>query len=938
MPGTAAAKEKILNVGDVAASDRVERSMMNMILDIADRDQRPAWVRAMDLDKARAMTPKRFWREYGTHITEHTTEGSDLARVFDTHKLVHEANFPSKQVDLHLAGRIVDEFELITSLYEGRNVWRNPALRDTLISLFGESPWNATHRIRGLKGSGFQMESLEEISTLTSHQLKRELKTAGWTESFEDAATAVAEGRLTGLSDEAVATLGFMPTQDQQFIDDALRLHRDNVEKTILGTADAARVTRQEAVEASRVMEQLGRFMKRRTSDGKLAPSAMRNATKLLDENDTLLRRTLQKNDWPVLDQMRQQIDEATALRQRGLSTQVRQIIRNNDALRNDFMFDTQAIQKELNDTVDTLRAMVVDEEFAHVQGSVQMWHRYAKILQELQGMGDDAGGFRSMWASDTELDYIGSLAREGQKIGKELKEDQLTKLMDSPANLGKVPTVEDAYFVPPAVFGLQGAGLDNQVMSVDLGKFMEHTTQKMMALSTPVGLQQFTGKFRQVMHWWKGMATVANPNFHIRNVISAAWNNELVDVRLQDYAFVAKHWRELKRGFKKSGSWLEAADMLDDDTARFMFRSAAENGLFDATFANSELLGRAARRHGASAYSKVLGNQNVLLEVGGATMESIEGFMRLAAFVRHVPNDMAKAGDQALVDAATTYANDLVNMVHFDYNSLTQIESTLKQFIPFFVWTRRNLPLQMRMMVERPQMLAAYSHLVHSARDEYGTSDEIGPRKYGGSSFIGTDLFMNEDTPFWARFIFDPDLPVKDLEELGNPFSPMTYLNLGASLLGPHIQTPMKAYFEDSYQTSAPVGFQTLARGFNFLTSDSDLQTWDDTRPVVDSKVKEIMNLLFPTASTYLTGFEDDPRRQAQQGIVEGDLGSRVYAGLRDLALPGLGVKTHTAADEYSVYSQSLFSNKTLQEGRRSGLITAETEEAVDKLLKKNR
>jgi hypothetical protein len=369
----------------------------------------------------------------------------------------------------------------------------------------------------------------------------------------------------------------------------------------------------------------------------------------------------------------------------------------------------------------------------------------------------------------------------------------------------------------------------------------------------------------------------------------------------------------------------------MDDPMASYMFEQAALAGLFDSTFSNQEILKKLAREQATGRnWQKVnpLSSQGPLITGGGIAMENIEDFFRLAAFVRHMPNELIGSTDAKMLSAAAGYANDMVNMVHFDYKNLTAVEERIKDFIPFFVWTRRNLPLQMKALVEQPRLVARYNHMIHVGNDMSDSQDE-GPRKYGGQMFIGTDMVMNPDTPFWAKLIFDPDIPVKDLFEIESPLNPMSYLNLVTGMLGPQIQEPMKMAFQDPYQTTAPAGWSGITRLFAAaLDGNADL----DTNPRIDSRVASIMKLAFPPASEFLTAFEKDPVRMQRQGIVEGDVGTRVRAGLMDLTLPGLGFQTQTPASSYSVYQSSMFSGQdALSEMRKRGIITAETDEAAD-------
>jgi hypothetical protein len=404
-----------------------------------------------------------------------------------------------------------------------------------------------------------------------------------------------------------------------------------------------------------------------------------------------------------------------------------------------------------------------------------------------------------------------------------------------------------------------------------------------------------------------------------------------MIDVRAQDYAYVTRWFPSLHKAFKETGDWVTAAARLDDNDAQLIFGWAARSGLFDATYASDEALKLAARRFEATLAQKLnpLSSHGPLLHGGGMVMQNVEAFHRLAAFVRHFPQDQARelGGDFASRSAA--FANDMVNMVHFDYADLTRLEEGIKKFVPFFVWTRRNLPLQMRALVEQPRMIARYNHLIHGFNDQMESRDDIGPRRYGGQSFIGTDMVWGEDTPFWARVILDPDIPVKDLFELENPLSPQSYLNLAIGMLSPHIQQPLQLAEQDSYKVNAPVGFQWATRAVNSALRGAD---WNAPARM-DSRVSALLRTLLPPASEYLTAFEDDARRKQRLGIVDDDLWSRIRAGLIDATLPGLGYQTQSVADQEALFAQSAYSySGFVSELRKSGVLTPELEATLSR------
>jgi hypothetical protein len=102
---------------------------------------------------------------------------------------------------------------------------------------------------------------------------------------------------------------------------------------------------------------------------------------------------------------------------------------------------------------------------------------------------------------------------------------------------------------------------------------------------------------------------------------------------------------------------------------------------------------------------------------MGRATRES-EDFLRLASFIRGV--------DMYGLDDGGRAAALMVKATQFDYADLSAFEAdTLKMIVPFYTWTRNNVPLQFRAMMHEPGKVARAVRLNDALADAFGEPED---------------------------------------------------------------------------------------------------------------------------------------------------------------------------------------------------------------------
>jgi len=112
--------------------------------------------------------------------------------------------------------------------------------------------------------------------------------------------------------------------------------------------------------------------------------------------------------------------------------------------------------------------------------------------------------------------------------------------------------------------------------------------------------------------------------------------------------------------------------------------------------------------------------------------------------------------------------AFDDIMKFHFDYDDLSDFErNVVKRVVPFYTWTRKNLPLMMEMMARKPQVFNRYMSLKKEIEMTTEGKPKIVPNwmvRQGAIQlpfkFEGEDMFILPDLPFKTPLeLLDPAL-----------------------------------------------------------------------------------------------------------------------------------------------------------------------------------
>jgi len=284
--------------------------------------------------------------------------------------------------------------------------------------------------------------------------------------------------------------------------------------------------------------------------------------------------------------------------------------------------------------------------------------------------------------------------------------------------------------------------------------------------------LSSAVGKLTQA---WKGLATVVNPSFHSRNLMSGAfvyWLGGGSPIRLvDDYGRATRTMavnlsKELPSWANKVAVRIESLPKGQKELTYAEVRALAEkHGVIDSTFFLSDLPGdlqqviaQTDEVLGKGMQARGIGQK--IMKMPRAAGQFVEGQGRLALFI----SELRKGSSPAEAAQHTKH-------FFFDYGALPEKIRQTKTHIPFVTFAWKNLGLEVEQVLKNP---GRYSNLLsiarafnENAKNLYGDDYE----KYVPDWLIGATKITapGRVSPDTDPYLLNFDLPAKSLYSIAD-------------------------------------------------------------------------------------------------------------------------------------------------------------------------
>jgi len=304
-----------------------------------------------------------------------------------------------------------------------------------------------------------------------------------------------------------------------------------------------------------------------------------------------------------------------------------------------------------------------------------------------------------------------------------------------------------------------------------------------------------FLDLYDNAQNWWKMWSLGARPAYHTRNALGNAWNNYIAGVKNPTVYLQAGQLEFMEQTGKFTGKIAGKPTFEIYDAALkhgVLGRSQYHGDIVDNVIheVNKSLTGIAP----SDIFTPT--TRNIFLRGGFAAGRKIEENARLAHFI-----DRIRKGD-SYDNAARSVKKYL-----FDYENLSPVEQKIfKRVMPFYTWTRKNIPLQIEAIVENPQRFNRINLIRNQIQGEVPEQEAVSEQiKELGPVYVG-------ETPEGDKkaFTLSGYLPFMDVQKLANPKEGI----LG--LVSPFIKEPLEQIANyDTFRKEAIVKYKGQTTDF---------------------------------------------------------------------------------------------------------------------------
>jgi hypothetical protein len=228
--------------------------------------------------------------------------------------------------------------------------------------------------------------------------------------------------------------------------------------------------------------------------------------------------------------------------------------------------------------------------------------------------------------------------------------------------------------------------------------------TRSYKALTNQEEINKFLKLYDGAQNWWKMWSLGVRPAYHSKNMIGNLWNSYLgglTNPLLYGQAG-SLQIKIAKNNLSGKIAGYPADELYEAMTTRGVFGQGQYGGDISRTL-ESQIAG-------GNKNPFTLATSNPILQGGFKLGQTVEDNARIALFI-----------DQLNKGASFDKAGNHVRKYLFDYGDVNPFEKdVLKRVMPFYTWSRKNIPLQLEALATQPDKINKINLAINNAQQAY--------------------------------------------------------------------------------------------------------------------------------------------------------------------------------------------------------------------------
>lgn len=302
---------------------------------------------------------------------------------------------------------------------------------------------------------------------------------------------------------------------------------------------------------------------------------------------------------------------------------------------------------------------------------------------------------------------------------------------------------------------------------------------EKIVDPTDDIAISNFRRGWAKWLGYWKLIVTALNPGYRVRNTLSDFWNMYVSGVPTWAFGRYGHRAAQIMRRAKKG----------DEESLRIL-SDAYEAGILSGLYGGD--IQTVAQMLKFSGSKKAMASRGRLDKLGIKVAQDVnrnaENWGRLVHYLYRREHQGKSIADSAWE----------VKKAHFDYEDLTDFErKALKQILPFYTWTRKNVPYQIEAIATHPGKYATFPKFALESEKAAGGGEGDMLPEYMANNF-------SFKVPVGKSTYYTPQLGMADLGRFFESRDSATRNVL--SMMNPAFKIPAEIALNRSFYTGQDI------------------------------------------------------------------------------------------------------------------------------------